>query len=238
LGFDIVSYSPPKHYAPLPESQRQLPLPGEGVVERLKEVFLYPRVDSSVKSFLWSIDGGGRELIEQMIVDKDVRLLLEIGSFLGGSAERWLRASPNLVVVCLDPWLDAWAGNYVAKHGYAELRDQLNRENGFFMTFLANLWNYRARVVPVRKKSPEGLLDLFLFDLQPDLIYIDANKASDSIRVCHQLWPSAILTGDDWNWSKEGGKAPVQEAVTKLASAHGCEILQQKETWVLIKNRR
>ncbi len=237
LRFDIVHYSPPKRYVPLPENQCQLPLPGEGVVEQLKEVFPYPRIDSSINPFLWSIDGGGRELIEQMIVDNDVRLILEIGSFLGGSTERWLRASRNLVVVCLDPWLDGWAGDYTAQHGYTEFRDQLNQENGFFMTFLANLWNYRTRVVPVRKKSPQGLLDLFLLNLQPDLIYVDADKKSDSIRACHQLWPSAILTGDDWNWGK-GDKAPVREAVTTLASTHGFEILQQKETWVLIRNRR
>jgi hypothetical protein len=173
-------------------------------------------------------------LIEDKIASKQVRYFLEIGSFLGGSTEHWLRASPNTTVIAVDPWQDGWAGTYAADHGFAEYQEQLNRKDGFFQTFLVNLKNNKDRVIPVRDRSPEILVKFYLMGLRPEIIFFDANKVVDDIAIAHRLWPDAILTGDDWNWGEEEGY-PVQKMLKEFAASEGFEILQKFDTWMLAK---
>ncbi len=154
--------------------------------------------------------------------------------FLGGSAARWLQTSPDIIVICVDPWLDGWAGDYAAKYGNSEFQDQLNAKEGLFQTFLVNLSACSSRVIPVRDASPEALLKLFLLGVQPDLVFLDATKTIDDLLVCHQLWPSAILTGDDWSWELEGDFL-AKDAVIKFASKHGFEVIHKRQSWLIVK---
>ncbi len=126
---------------PLPDSVRKrfpFPAPPEG------EQFLPPEPPN------------GRDLIEDLIRERGASVLLEIGSFLGGSALRWLRASPDIVVVAVDPWQDGWAGDYLAGLGYPDQRERLNASDGLFEMFLRNVQPFADRVVPVRATSPSG----------------------------------------------------------------------------------
>ncbi|MBS4009673.1 MAG: methyltransferase domain-containing protein, partial [Roseovarius sp.] len=52
---------------------------------------------------------GGRDIVLREIVAKDVRLMVEVGCFLGGSALQWLKAKPDLTVIGVDPWDGNWA---------------------------------------------------------------------------------------------------------------------------------
>jgi hypothetical protein len=36
--------------------------------------------------------------------------------------------------------------------------------------------------------------------LRPDLIFIDADKQAAEIQLCDELFPEAIVCGDDWLW--------------------------------------
>jgi hypothetical protein len=72
---------------------------------RLKARYPWPTERPSESPILWSLDYGGRRLITDAIASRGVNVLLEIGSFLGGSARQWLAASREVVVVCVDPGL-------------------------------------------------------------------------------------------------------------------------------------
>lgn len=231
-GIDIVRYIPPIRHAPAPASKDNVNK--NELLTKLKQIFPYPDPDPSIQPFLWSLDGGGKELIEEWIGSHDVRYVLEIGSFLGGSTEHWLRASPKVVVVCVDPWQDGWAGTYAVDNGFPKFQEQLNRKDGFFYTFLANLNNYRDRIIPVRDQSPEVLVRFFLMGLDPQVVFFDATKLSDDIVVSHRLWPDAILAGDDWHWGENEGY-PVQKMVKDFAAANGFQILQKFDTWMMVK---
>jgi len=202
----------------------------------LRKQFPFPEIDSSIRPLPWAIDSGGRELITELIRERAITRVLEIGSFLGGSAELWLQTSPALSIICVDPWPDAdyWAvGDYAAQNGHFEFREQLNAPMGFYKTFLANMVNYRERLIPVRGFSPEALLPLFLAGYSPELVYIDAAKSYDDIAVSHQLWPTAVIGGDDWLWRPEENY-PARQAVLRFAAEEGMEVFHRKHTWLLV----
>jgi hypothetical protein len=175
----------------------------------------------------------GRDLIEDLIREQQASVLLEIGSFLGGSTLRWLRASPDLVVVAVDPWQDGWAGDYLADRGYSELRDGLNAPGGLFEMFLRNVQPFAGRVVPVRAASPMVLDELARLGLRPDLLFLDAAKLTGDLVTASELWPETILTGDDWGFEGDDSTGPMRDVVLRFAQRRGLEVVRKSETWVI-----
>lgn len=55
-------------------------------------------------------------------------------------------------------------------------------------------------MIPVRGNGCEMLSLLHALGLRPDLIYIDADKQGAEIPICDELFPEAIICGDDWLW--------------------------------------
>ena len=90
---------------------------------------------------------------------------------------------------------------------------QLGRENGFYQTFLTNLWDNQDRVIPVKEYSPAILYELSSMGLEPDLIYLDSDKVGTEIELCRELFPNAIMTGDDWCWTNEDGECSIRQPV-------------------------
>ena len=76
----------------------------------LKEQYPFPNV-SELSPFVFELDGGGRDLIEDVIVSLDRPILMaEVGCFLCGSTLRWLKAKNDVFVVGIDPWEGDFAG--------------------------------------------------------------------------------------------------------------------------------
>lgn len=226
-GFDVVRVITPPSTVAVSE---------DAVFAELQRQYPFPEISATIRPLNWTMDGGGRELIEDHIRENGVRCMVEIGSFLGGSALRWLDCAANLRIACVDPWpeRDAWsAGDYAAENGYAEFREQLDCPAGFFQTFARNVIACKERIIPVRGGSPEALLPLFLANFTPQLIYIDAAKSFDDIAVSHALWPQAAISGDDWTWMP-ANDFPARRAVLRFASLHGMQVFHRKATWVLV----
>ncbi len=78
---------------------------------------------------------------------------------------------------------------------------QLRCPGGLYDSFLSSMWELKASVTPVRGKAADLLPDLHQLGLRPDLIYIDADKRGVEIAICDELFPDALIGGDDWNWS-------------------------------------
>ena len=205
----------------------------------IRERYPWPDVPAGIQPYIVSLDGGGRHLVDALIEKDAVKTMLEIGSFLGGSTHRWLACSPNHQVIAVDPW-NFQAGDYVASEQSwfywprppDNIVHQLNASDGLYHTFLANLAGHRERLIPVRANSPEVLEELKELGLQPDLIYIDADKERDDLEACHRFWPTARLTGDDYMWNAEAG-FPMQQIVHAFASDHGYVVIHDRATWVL-----
>jgi len=199
-----------------------------------------------------SLDGNGRsgrEIVIEAIKANDVKLMVEVGCFLGGSTLQWLRAFPQLTVIGVDPWEGNWAAyiEMVANHPIQSrsvwhLSDQQIEEivrrlrrHGNFLTALNNLRLFKERFIPVRRYTPEALQYLFEREIVPELIYIDADKKADDLYVAHKLFPDAILCGDDWLWPDADGVLIMQKHVNEFAAKHGMTVEAKRQTWLLKK---
>jgi SAM-dependent methyltransferase len=190
---------------------------------------------------------GGRDIILRQIAERDVRLMAEVGCFLGGSLVHWLTAKPDLTAIGVDPWDGNWA-DYVA--GMAtdpvmaphvwHLPDAevariagLLRQHGNFAVALNNLRPFMDRFIPVRRPSPEALHYLHRREVPLEMIYIDAFKHREDLDAAHSLFPDAVLCGDDWLWPDETGALVMQDNIKAFAHEHGFEIEAKRQSWVL-----
>ena len=208
-----------------------------------------------VEPFTLALDGNGdagRELVVDIIREKRISLMVEIGCFLCGSTLQWLRASDDLTIIGVDPWDGNWAfyiediaAHPVMKRSVSHLSEtQIAAivanlwRHGNFCIALNNVHAYKHRFHPVRRKSPEALNYLHLRRIVPDLIYIDANKNREDLDTAFKLFPNAVLTGDDWLWPDETGVFRMQEHVKAFAAEHGFEVRSARQTWVLARPER
>jgi len=73
----------------------------------LKEKYPVP-LTNNIKSYRFALDGGGRDLIQEHLIEKDVKIMIEIGCFLCGSVIQWLEYKSDLIVIGIDPWQGSW----------------------------------------------------------------------------------------------------------------------------------
>jgi hypothetical protein len=201
--------------------------------EKLRSKYPWPVQRPDVNPTEWSLDGGGRELVSNRIPQQENFLIIEVGVFLGSSVKKWLAVSPKAHVIAIDPWEGMWWADYAAKNGRQELVEQFKKEDGPYLTFLSSLWEHKERVFPVRGVSPNKLYEIAELGVQPDLIYFDSDKSGDDIEAAHQLFPSAILTGDDWTWPGPDMEFPIRKAVRKFAKKHGYFVRSHNATWIV-----
>ena len=214
------------------------------IPDAVRERFPYPDIPDGIVPWVANMDGGGRELVDQLLRYSRAITVLEIGSFLGGSSLRWLSNSQRVQVVAVDPWDLEGVGDLVASgQDWFQWRapdpavvQQLNEPEGMYHTFLANLRVYQDRTVVVRGRS-ERLEELSELGLEPDVIYVDANKERRELDVCRRLWPDAALTGDDYLWLDEHGEMAMQRHVKAFARDHGLRVVHRLHTWVLRETR-
>lgn len=197
-----------------------------------------------VQAWDYTLGGGGRELVDQVIRDSGASLMLEVGCFLCASTRRWLTNHPDLRVIGVDPWDDdliRQVGRYIGRPNltrkYPERAAQMQMladvtTNGPFRTALANVVAFKERFVPFRGWSPKALYDLKEAGVEPDVIYIDCDKKPDELEVSHKLWPDAHITGDDWHWSRTKGY-PMRQVVNAFAEKHGFTVEAERATWIL-----
>ena len=217
---------------------------------RIRDAFPLPAEPPDFAPFSWKLDGGGRELVLDLIATRDVRVMVEVGVLYGGSALQRLRHNSELTLIGVDPCeFDAeqvryWWGN---RHAYGienldqgNLSDdaflhQLLRPAAAYLATISNLGAFRERFIPVRGRSPEMLHAIASLGIAPDLVFFDSDKELTDLDVCRVLWPSAIISGDDWLWSPEGqpDAYPVQQAVHTFAAEHGMVVMNQASTWYL-----
>jgi len=147
----------------------------------------------------------GRHLSDQ------TQVVVELGSWLGSSTRFLLDAAPNACVYAVDHWRGA-GGHHPAPQ-YRRLLPNL------YDQFLANLWDHRDRLVPMRTSTQDGILELAVVGVKPDLVYLDADHATESvladIDAVVDHFPTAVLIGDDWRWDS------VREAVERYCREHG-----------------
>ena len=173
-------------------------------------------------------------------------VLLETGTFLGGSMYRWLDGMPGVRVVGLDPFwnVSAYMAGVVARDtrfaAYRTGLAQLAAPSGSYDTCVASLWRFRERACLVPGFSPRDLLRLHRKGLRPDVVFFDNDKSMHDVWVAHTLCPGAVLAGDDWGHQSTSHKrAPVRRPgniavfnATTDAASNVCEFAAKMGFWV------
>lgn len=194
----------------------------------------WPSRRPDVPSVPWVMDYGGRELIRHLIDRRNIRIIVEIGAFVGGSVRQWLEASSDVVVVAIDPWPQLKGSNpFYDSHPVGRAHaSQLREPDGLYHAFLATLWQERERVIPVRGTGQQMLPALFELGLRPDLVFLDADKTAIELNICDDLFPEAIVCGDDWLWC-DGKRFPSQRPVRECAQRRGRTLKCVSNTWLI-----
>jgi hypothetical protein len=198
---------------------------------RLKEMYPWPATRPAVSPIDWAMDGGGRSLVTDAIRKHNLKVILEVGVFLGGSLRTWLEASPDVVVLAVDPWEGTWGG-VARRFGHPEYAEQLDRDNGPYESFLSSLWEYRDRVIPIRGYSPDVLYEIASMGIVPDLLYLDADKLGREIEVCNELFPGILCSGDDWLHGDVSG-FPIRKPVREFCRNHSKHLKIKGHTWLI-----
>jgi hypothetical protein len=194
---------------------------------------------------VWSLDGGGRELITDVIQKMRPRIILEVGTFLGGSALRWLATRPDFTLIVMDVWTQGtghWVDKVIASPPFwvqdieplKPISEAIHR-HGIAKVALHNLRSFRDRVIPIQMPAETGYAYVRGL-VEPDMVYIDADKQPSDYMLAHQLFPTTVLCGDDWDWQDEGGGYPVRGYAHHVAALRDCTVLAKDATWVLAQN--
>lgn len=167
----------------------------------------------------WLFPQVRRALTESL--PKNARLIVEVGSWLGRSTRFLADLAPRAKVIAIDHW-----------QGSPEHTDDpelIPLLPVLYETFLAETWDYRQRVIPVRAGSVDGMRHVAESNLQPDLVYIDADHGYEAVKAdvtaALDLFPRAVLVGDDWNWPG------VQKAVEEVAKGRRLKLEVLHTAW-------
>lgn len=217
------------------------------VYDKLRSQYPWPQKRPLLASdaFDLSLDGGGRELMKAVLTPGQSMTMVEIGAFLGGSALRWLRENPSLTLVCVDPWPDSLdkyvAGlvdvSWAAEYGRENLKNyaKLISRHGTLKVVQNNLWEYRDRVILIQRRLQDAVGDLT--GLDPDVIYLDAQKERAEFQTLDHLFPDAVFTGDDWSWKDKDGDRPVPRYAHEVAIRRKGHVYGHLATFVISEPR-
>ena len=133
-------------------------------------------------------------------------MIIELGTWLGKSADYFCRNASNAVVFCVDLW-----DNQVIEcdpHYAAVNNKDILRRGSIYDQCLSNLWKHKydgkKGIIPMKMDGCEALQILKGMDVTPDLIYIDASHHYEGVMkdvsMAINLFPSAHIVGDDWEY--------------------------------------
>ena len=152
-------------------------------------------------------------------------VIVEVGSWTGRTTRFLADLAPQATVIAIDHWEGS-----VEHMQDPELAEFLPR---LFETFLAECWEYRDRVVPLRARSVEGLQCVAAAAIHPDLVYIDADHQYESVvadlTTTLELFPETTIVGDDWDW------ADVRRAVETVTRQQNLRIETVGNAWRILR---
>lgn len=202
-------------------------------LEQFKSRYPWPPEKPSIQPTDWSLDGGGKEIVIDKIRSAKLECIVEIGVFFGGSVRKWILGTSDTVVIAVDPWIPSgWWSEYAVVNGHEELAAQLRSENGPYETFLVSTWEVRKRVVPVKRSSPSVLYEIAEAGVVPDLFFFDSDKTGKDLEVAHELFPDAVLAGDDWTWGRDRNY-PIRKVVIAFCEKHNYSYRTSAATWLI-----
>ena len=210
--------------------------------ESLKQSFPWPANAHENRHMRETYTGRGKGIVVELVIERKLSTMLEVGSFLGSSIDFWLNACPGLQIVSVDPLGGGWAGTHCKKlrynqHCLLDLTEEniayLDSEEGLYKTFLKNMNSYRDQLVLIRSTAADAIKQLQESRFSPDVIYLDADKSYQNLEMLFGAFPDAIISGDDYRWKNAEGIEVMKKNVNDFAQAHNLCVVSHFDTWLL-----
>ena len=170
----------------------------------------------------WLFPATRRVLIDTL--PTGASLIIEVGSWLGRSTRFLADLAPQSHVVAIDHW--EGSPEHLLDPELAAFLPRL------YETFLAESWDYRERIIPVRAGSTDGLRLVADAGLKPDLVYLDADHSAESVRAdlaaILDLFPGVRIVGDDWDWPS------VRDGADSAAGERGLRVQVYETAWRIV----
>ena len=159
--------------------------------------------------------------LDKLLEEKKPKVIIETGSWLGGSAIRMANKCRELgldtAVICIDTWLgdhylhlmDQWRGHLKFK----------NARPNFYETFLSNVIDAELQdyIIPLSMPSVSGARCLAHLGIKAELTYIDASHLKgDVINDLRAFWKvtnvGGVMIGDDYkdHWANVPEGQPIE----------------------------
>lgn len=155
-------------------------------------------------NFAWQNEQAA-EGFKQIINELKPSLVIEIGSWIGGSAIMMAKAAAEANIDCEIVCIDTWLGSVEHWGGVCNLK-YVNGRPIIYEEFLSNVINtgYQDYITPFPIDSTNGLLYLKKNNIKADLVYVDGGH--DYMSVKNDLYNSSEilqigrwLLGDDYH---------------------------------------
>ena len=173
--------------------------------------------------------GWCHQAVLDAVLPRDSKIIVELGSWLGKSTRFLLASAPRATVIAVDHWK---GDQSILSGGEQEVADRLPR---LYEGFLSNCWEHRDRLIPLRRTTCEGLLEIRESGIEPDFIYLDAGhqyeEAKGDLEAIGRMFPACLLSGDDYGGKWQG----VKQAVDEHAKARGLEVLTVQHAWTVVR---
>ena len=162
--------------------------------------------------------------MEWLIRRANVKVVIEVGSWLGLSTRHIARTIPEDGVVYA---VDHWEGSPNEDNSMFDMAN-------LYRQFLSNVIyeNLTHKIIPMKMSSMEAARTL---KIKPDLIYIDATHEFSNVMLDLILWfpfvkGHGVLCGDDYYW---GHDWPVKRAVDTFARENNLIVHDDGWLWYL-----
>ena len=189
----------------------------------------------SVEPDFWGW-GSNDPVFDALINITRPNLIVEIGTWLGGSAVNMANICRHLdldaEILCVDTWLGA--PEHVKNEAFHKALRFKNGYPSIYYTFLRNIVdrNVQDLITPIPMPSGQAITLLQAFGAKADLIYVDGAHQYEPVKqdiadYYPMLAPNGLLFGDDFAW--EG----VEKAAREYAHQNNLELFVFGTKWVL-----
>jgi len=181
----------------------------------------------------WYING---DAMESLIRNKNAKVVIELGSWLGASTRHIASSLPeDGIVYAVDHWLGSPDHSIFSPDYCPELYEVLPV---LYEQFLSNIIHSKLtdKIIPVRNSTLEAVNYFYENGIKPDIIYVDASHDEDSVyNDLVAYYPlvkgHGTICGDDWGW---GEGFPVMKAVERFAGENNLRVeVPNNWMWVL-----
>jgi hypothetical protein len=173
----------------------------------------YPRVkELNIKPFDGPLWGGKSDIFKSVIDEKNPKIIIELGTFLGNStitmAKHLKQNNINCVIIAVDTWLGSQEHWITDKcnilHLYKNFEFGISSMYDQFLTnvIAENLEDY---IVPMPATTDTAYDVLLYYNIKADIIYMDADHResvvyNDLLKYENLLKDGGLIFGHDIDW--------------------------------------